>query len=488
MNNADTKIPVSESEYQFLKKLAGKGIKRGSIREIASALGIPESSVASLSRLLADKGILRIVEETSEKWVLTDKGEKAVREGLPEERLLEILVSKGGRARIDELRDTLGPELGIAIGLAAKYGYIAVKDGWAEIKVSPPEALSDVKRRKEVLENIPMGRGAEPSKDLIKRGLVRKVKVKTTYIEVPEDLENILSRIVVEKSRLTHSMIKSGAWKSVKLRKYDITAAPPRATPARIHFLTEFIEMLRDIMVELGFREVTGPVIELELYNFDLLFQPQDHPAREIHDTLRLELPRADLEGLDRLLERVAGIHEKGWGYKWSPEQAARLILRSQTTAVSARVLTEKPKPPLRVFTLGRVFRSDVVDATHLPEFHQLDGLDGDYDYTFRDLLGILREISSRLGLEVKFKPGYFPFTEPSVEGYVRLPNGKWLELFGAGMMRPEVLEMAGIDYPVGAWGFGVERLAAAYYGFSDIRMLYTKDVGVVQSTPKRIF
>ena len=247
--------------------------------------------------------------------------------------------------------------------------------------------------------------------------------------------------------------------------------------------------MLKDIMKELGFVEVRGPLVDIELFNFDVLFQAQDHPAREIHDTLRVKEPkRVPLDEYSSLVERVARVHERGWGYKWNPEIAARVLLRSQTTAVSARVLARRPEPPIRFFTLGRVYRSDVVDATHLPEFHQLDGIMGWPGYTFRDLIGILREVAGRLGLELRLKPGYFPFTEPSVEGYVRLPNGKWLELFGAGLFRPEVLEAVGVDYPVGAWGFGVERLAAAFYGVNDIRDLYTRDVEKLRRFPLKIF
>jgi len=245
---------------------------------------------------------------------------------------------------------------------------------------------------------------------------------------------------------------------------------------------------VRDVLKEMGFREVRGPIVELELFNFDMLFQAQDHPAREIHDSLWVKAGPVDVtRAYGDLVERVSRIHETWWSYKWDPSIASRLMLRSQTTAVSARVIASKPKPPMRFFTIGRVYRRDVVDASHLPEFHQLDGIEGYPGYTFRELLGTLREICERLGLEVKFKPGYFPFTEPSVEGYVKLPTGKWLELFGAGLFRPEVLEMAGLDYPVGAWGFGIERLAAAYYGIPDIRVLYTANIEYIRGFTLRV-
>ncbi len=321
------------------------------------------------------------------------------------------------------------------------------------------------------------------------RGLIRREARRSIVLRVKVNPEEALARARVEAAGLTRDMLKSGEWRRLRFKTYNVKAEPPRVLPARRHFLAEFIERLRDILRELGFREVRGPLVELELFNFDVLFQAQDHPAREIHDSLWIKSPRrGDLSGYSDLVERVASVHERGWKYRWSSEVASRYILRSQTTAVSARILATRPNPPARFFTVGKVFRSDAVGPTRLPEFHQLDGIEGDEGYTFRDLLGRLDEIASMLGLKLKFKPAYFPFTEPSVEGYVRLPNGRWLELFGAGMFRPEVLEAVGVDYPVGAWGFGIERLAMAFYGVSDIRKLYTRDVDEVRGMRVRWF
>ncbi len=474
------KIPVSSGEYRILRLMAEKGVSAGEISELARELGIERSTLESISSLLAEKGLAVVEEEVREIYEVTERGLEALREGLPEERLVTLLAKRGGEATLDDVKKELGPLAGIAIGLAVRQGLAKVNRGRLKLLVSLEEARRRLESTRSALEAVSRGDvpGRDLLKSLVKRGLVRKAKVRSRILRLADHPERLLGKVQVEVAKLTSDMIKSGRWRSVVLRRYNVAAEPPRVYPALPHFLAEFIEMLRDIMKEMGFREVEGPMVEYELYNFDTLFQPQDHPAREIHDTLRV--PRE--YGLEKepprdLVERVAAVHERGWGYKWSPEAALRLVLRSQTTSVSARILTSKPTAPLRVFTVGRVYRSDVVDATHLPEFHQLDGLDGDYGYTFRDLLGVLKEISERLGFEVKFKPAYFPFTEPSVEGYVRLPNGRWLELFGAGMMRPEVLEMAGVDYPVGAWGFGVERLAAAYYGIADIRKLYTRNI-----------
>jgi phenylalanyl-tRNA synthetase alpha chain len=481
-------IPVfSDSEYRLLEKMASKGIKEAGLEELAETLGLDKSTVASLIQLLQAKGIVHVAEKRAKRYVLTEKGEKALEQGLPEERLMELVGT--GVTSLDEIKKKLGPESGIAIGMARKNGWINISQGQLHPSIPVEKALKVSEEKKKVLREIAEGNLPDSPhlQELLKRGLVKEEEIVEKRVKVLKPLDQVLREARVEKGRLTHKDLKTGEWKRVKLRAYDVTAKPPNIRIGRRHFLTIFLDTLRDIMKELGFTETWGPLVELELYNFDLLFQPQDHPAREVHDTLWIKEPvYGDTAGLEDLLERVRNVHERGWGYRWSPVKASKHVLRSQTTSVSARIITGGPEPPIRYFTLGRVFRSDVVDASHLPEFHQLDGIMGDYGISFSDLLGLLTEVSERLGFKVKFKPGYFPFTEPSVEGYVKLPSGKWLELFGAGMFRPEVLEMAGIDYPVAAWGFGVERLAAAFYGIEDIRELYTRSVDYISDFPAR--
>jgi len=166
------------------------------------------------------------------------------------------------------------------------------------------------------------------------------------------------------------------------------------------------------------------------------------------------------------------------WKYRWNQETAVRLMLRSQTTAVTARILATKPEPPVRAFTIGKVFRPDTIDATHLIEFHQLDGLVIEEGYSFRDLLSDLKEIFYRMGVkEVKFKPAYFPFTEPSVEVYGRIEGLGWVEMCGAGMLRDEILRTVDVSTQAGAWGIGLDRLAMLFNHLNDIRLLYSYDV-----------
>jgi len=485
-----SEIVVSEGEYRLLRLIVERGFRRGSLDEASRVLGIDRSSLASLFMLLRDRGVIEVREEVRVLCKPTDKGFDALSRGLPEEVLLDYLISRGGSMSVSEVRRVLGDYAGIAIGQARRRGLIDIREGVVRLVKDPIVAKNIVSLLRKALEGCANLGSLEPGlfEELRERGLVEEVKEKTLVVELLEDPVSVLSRVRVEASKLTSKMLRDGSWRMYRFRTYNVEAEPPRVQGARLHFLQEFIEVIRDVMKELGFKEVKGPIVELELFNFDMLYQAQDHPAREIHDSLWVKAEPLDIKILyGDLVERVAKVHEAGWKYKWNPAIASRLMLRSQTTAVSVRILTLKPRPPMRIFTLGRVYRHDVVDASHLPEFHQLDGIEGDYNYSFRDLLGTLREICSRLKLEVKFKPGYFPFTEPSVEGYVKLPNGRWLELFGAGLFRPEVLAMTGVDYPVGAWGFGIERLAAAYYGIPDIRVLYTDNVEYIRGFKIRV-
>jgi phenylalanyl-tRNA synthetase, alpha subunit len=287
-------------------------------------------------------------------------------------------------------------------------------------------------------------------------------------------------------SNLTREMIVSGEWKKYKLRKYNVEAFPPYYTISKKHYFREFLEKVKDIMISLGFKEINTGYIEMEFYNFDLLFQPQDHPAREIHDSFAVE-GLGNIEDKE-LLSNVKEIHEKFWKYEWKQDITLRLMLRSQTTATTARVLASRPKAPQKLFTLGKVFRPDAIDATHLIEFHQLDGVIIDDNFTFRELLGVLKEIFYRLGIkEIKFKPAYFPFTEPSVEAYGYLEKLGWVEMCGAGLLRPEILSSVGIDSIAGAWGIGIERLAMSFLNISDIRLLYSNNIEYIRDMKVKI-
>jgi len=490
------KLAVSESEHRLLELMASRGLKPGryTVEQLSRLLGIERSKLEALVRLLAEKGLLVVEDENVAGYEVTPEALRYLKEGFPEERLVHYLVERGGEASIEDVRRALGDTYGIAVGNAARKGWVEVSGGRVKLSVEAGRAVAEERR---LLEKLEKGDALSPKElSLLRhRRLIERVRRRHTVIHVAEDPAKLLGKVVVEVGALTHEMLRSGAWRHVRLRKYRVDVEPPRLRGGRMHFFVDFVEHIRDIMKEMGFTEVEAPPVELEFWNYDVLFQPQFHPARTPSDTFYVANPVVG-ELPDVIAERVKKLHEEGgeapggvsagWRYRWSPEAAARLILRSHTTAVSARVLAEKPRPPFRFFTIGRVYRVEKIDARHLPEFHQVDGIAAEDGVSLRWLLGLLSEFLERLGFkEYKFRPAYFPFTEPSVEGYVRIGTA-WLEVLGAGLFRPEVLHAVGVDYQVAAWGMGIERLAMALYAIGDIRHLYTRDVGFIEQLPVR--
>ena len=214
------------------------------------------------------------------------------------------------------------------------------------------------------------------------------------------------------------------------------------------------------------------------------MFIPQDHPARELQDTFYLEYPASIKVEDEKLVETVKNIHENGgdtgstgWGGEWSREMAEQALLRTHTTVNTIKSIAENSDAPKKVFSLSRIFRKESIDATHLPEFTQIEGFIIDENANFDMLVSLIREFYSKMGFDqIRIRPAYFPYTEPSLELEVFF-NGKWMELGGAGILRPEVVAPFGIDTPVLAWGFGFERLAMLKWGITDIRDLYISDI-----------
>jgi phenylalanyl-tRNA synthetase alpha chain len=263
--------------------------------------------------------------------------------------------------------------------------------------------------------------------------------------------------------------------------------------PAKVHPLQKILQETRVAFLEMGFTEVVSPEVESAFWDFDALFQPQDHPARDMQDTFyvarpaSMSLPPADV------VQKVRETHEhggatgsRGWGYRWEEDRAKDVVLRTHTTAATVRALASDPRPPRKVFCVGKVFRNEAISFKHLPEFHQVDGIIIDEKASFVALLGLLKEFYRKMGFErIRFKPAFFPYTEPSAEVYGYMPEKKqWIELGGSGVFRPEVTEPFGCTVPVLAWGLGLERLAMLRYEVQDIRNLYWTDLDWLRRVP----
>jgi len=232
----------------------------------------------------------------------------------------------------------------------------------------------------------------------------------------------------------------------------------------------------RNIFFEMGFEEMpTNTFVESSFWNFDALFVPQQHPARDLQDTFYLSSPShaAKSPPDPAYLQRVHKVHEHGdfgsigYRYPWSKEESQRLVLRTHTTATSTQMLyniANRPGgfKPTRMFSIDRVFRNETVDATHLAEFHQVEGVIADYGLTLGDLIGFMSTFFGKQGLkDLRFKPAYNPYTEPSLEIFAYHPHlKKWVEIGNSGMFRPEMLEAMGLpkDVRVHGWGLSLER------------------------------
>lgn len=297
--------------------------------------------------------------------------------------------------------------------------------------------------------------------------------------------------VLQEVNELTPKMLSEGSWREVDFRPYDVTLAAECVTPGKEHPLARIVEQTRLAFLELGFSEANCLLAESAFWVFDALFQPQDHPAREMQDTFYCETPASFTLPDAASVQRVKRTHEdgwetgsRGWRYSWSPERAAQVVLRTHMTASSIEAIARDPNPPQKIFSIGRVFRRETVDFKHLPEFMQVDGIIIDEHASFSSLLGTLAKFYERMGiLEVAFKPDFFPYTEPSVGAQIRW-GGQWFEMGGAGVFRPEVTLPFGCKVPVLAWGLGLERLAMAYYGVEYIRDLYRSDLDWLRSVP----
>ncbi len=493
-------------EKKVLKAFESLGSKL-SPEEVMESQKMDIKPVMSAAGSLESKGLIKVNKKVDEVISLSSVGKLYAEEGLPERRMLKVLGEKEAlpmgeltkKAKLDK------SESKIAIGWLMRKRWAVIDQGTVKITEDGKNALGKNENDEVLLDKLLESQKMllfNPSKiiqqgyDLLvkRKGLIDVKKTTKHTLEITQKGMEILDAgidLVEAATQLTHSQLKTGEWKNLKYRGYDVHAEYPEFFPGKMHPLRRIIEEIRDIFLNLGFTESRGPILESAFWNFDCLFQPQDHAAREMQDTFYIKNPQHSKLPADDLVGRVGQAHEdggatgsEGWGYQWDKEVARQSVLRTHTTCVSARFLSEN-KPPLKMFSVGRVFRRETITYKHLPEFHQVEGIVAAEDINFRNLLGILKEFYKKLGFEVRFRPAYFPYTYLSTECEIYLPEKEsWIELGGAGMFRPEVLEPLGVETPVLAFGLGIERLAMIRLGIKDIRMLYKSDLGWLRNLP----
>ncbi len=483
-----------------LEKLKG----RAPVNQIVQISGLAHAAVMRAVLSLTENKLIVTYEQKQTLVSLSEEGNYHATKGLPERRLLNSLTKLGGEAKVNSVVEEADLEkkfLSVALGWLNRKGWATIKQGTLKSLEEPSlgddEKLLQLLTKKSSLIVEELSPELQKSFSVLKGRKLVEIEEKTLReLELTDDGWTLVKKGITvqeEISQLTPELIRTGNWRNVKLRRFDVTAPGPVSYPGKIHPVQQIIQHVKEIFLEMGFTEIRGDMVETAFWNFDALFQPQDHPARDMVDTFYLAHPKQGKLPEKAVVDAVAKTHEngwttgsRGWGYSWSPEEAKRLVLRTHTTATTIRYLTEHKEPPVKVFSVDRVYRNEKLDYKHLAEFHQIEGIIMDRKVTLRDLMGTLKEFYQKLGLEkVQFWPSYFPYTEPSLQSTVYVPELKtWVELCGMGIFRPEVLLPLGVKHPVLAWGGGLERLILLKLGIEDIRLLYKNDLGWIRRTP----
>ena len=504
-------------EMKVLTVLAEAGAS-SSVAEghILKAADLELAQFSMASEWLLTKSLIQVVSETvTSSASLTPTGEEYCSHLAPVERILSALQSAadagmGLTIRDIQTKEGLEPkEISRAVGALKAEGAIQVVAGGFMEMTGQPSPTAEAVR--ELLQTLHGARRSLSEFSETLQHVLRHYSVKRGNTHEPFRIDDQVIRTYSltaqgtqvaktlvgkghseEVAQVTPELLKNGAWRATRFRKYTIGLRAPRIGGGRYHPYREFLDLVKRKLVSMGFREMRGPLVESEFWNMDALYMPQFHPARDIHDVYFVKDPHCAKTIPHPFLAKVEAVHRNGgdtgssgWGYPFDAIRARRLVLRSQGTAVSARTLASTPQVPGKYFSIARCFRYDQVDATHASDFYQVEGIVLGHDITFRTLLGLLNLFAREMAQarEMKFVPAYFPFTEPSVELHVRHPRLGWMELGGAGLFRPEVRLPLGVDVPVIAWGLGLDRMAMVALGIHDIRDLFSSDLEMIRTT-----
>ena len=450
---------------------------------------------------LSENGLVTVTEESTVLWTLGQEGKQAHANGLLEDRLWSWLVKQPDSDR--KMADLMAAgferhETGPGIGLLKSLG-VEIVGGLLELPNDSANVEREIANRTAFISNLADGcdeRDLNPEllshfkgrKDLISstESIGRTWKITASGRAVKSD--ELIERQQI--SDITPELLQGDEWRTAEFKPYDISLESATPIIGKAHPMQALIERIRAIFLEMGFSEIAGDYVQSAGWNMDSLFIPQDHPAREMQDTFYLDKPKK-ISIEDEYLNSWKEIHEHGgdtgstgWGGSFSNDVSQKGLLRTHTTVNTIRHLAENPEEPCRVFAVGRVFRKESIDRTHLPEFHQIEGIIMEPGASLPMLVTTLKTFYEKMGYpEVRVRPAYFPYTEPSLEVEVKW-RGKWLELGGAGIFRPEVTEPLGCSAPVCAWGMGLERLAMLVLGLDDIRQLYISDLEWLRSKP----
>ena len=443
---------------------------------------------------------IQLISKAPELTSLDDKSPVIDHLSLPERRIIHEIKKTGQKntkiGKLAKLCQMSNIEFSVGIQKAVRNGWLIKESDSLKITNSS-ERLSLEETLLEKISKLKKIKLSELSNkellgfNLLKKrpGYVKETIEKSFVISLTNEGKKIASSISSEDENeigtITSEILNTGKWKNERFAEIDVTSPVRTYSIGRTHPLTEVINEIREIFVSMGFSEIEGSTIQSCFWNFDVLFTPQDHPARDMQDTFYLS--NLTVEDIDPIISnKVSNFHKTEWNYDWNLEKSKKTVLRTHTTPVTIKYLSENKLNYGRIFSIGRVFRNEKMSYKHLMEFHQIEGIVIGETINLRDLMGLQKQFYSKLGLDkVKFWPTYFPYTEPSLQSMVYIDKlGKWVELFGMGMFRPEVTQSVGIFNNVLAWGGGLERIAMIRYGLSDVRELYDNKLSWLRMQP----
>ena len=490
----DKLSPLERKIISFLKFPYG---------EIKEKSGLDDVSLLRGLRFLENKAILKVEIERKTIVDLSTNGIYYKKNHLPERALLLALEEKNHcllqeAQKQAKLSDN---EFKVSLGVLKGKALISLTNGKISLTASKDDLIKK-SFEEQLLEMLPRPLESLPPELL---HAVESLKKRKEIIEFREERKVVILLTQLGKTlagqkididlieEVTPEIIKTWS-KGKRFRKYDIHAQVPHRSGGKKNFVTHTVEYARRIWLDLGFIEMSGPLVDTSFWVFDALFTPQDHPAREMQDTFFIKNAQGTLPPA-ALVKRVKESHEEGvagstgWHSPWQEREATKLVLRTHTTGLSARTLAELKinQLPAKYFAIGKVFRNETLDWSHLFEFYQTEGIVVSKEVTLQHLLGYLKAFYKKMGYgQIKCVPSFFPYTEPSVEVHIFHPEKKiWIELGGAGMFRPEITTtLLGPDVRVLAWGQGFERIIMEYYKIKDLREVYQNDVRALRTKP----
>ncbi|MBS3135357.1 phenylalanine--tRNA ligase subunit alpha [Candidatus Woesearchaeota archaeon] len=471
------------------------------LRLLADNSGISDVEAMRAIQWLSNKGAVSISEKEKDVVQLGTNGVKYRENGLPERRFLEAIDKKEMTlSQIAEKSSLDREEINVCIGILRSKAAIEIrkeKEPFFRISENGKKIIGKKSLEEAFLEKeFPMdASGIAPEEKFALEQLAKRKdiislsreKIKSISLtDFGKELKGVKVTIQTE-DRLTPSLLRAGQWKGKTFREYDVGINVPKVSGGKRHFVSQAVDYIKSIWIDMGFKEMTGSMVQLSFWDLDCLFVPQDHPARQMQDTFYLKEPKVGK--LPLFWKKIKDVHEtgsstgsKGWGKGWSEELAKENLLRTHTTVLSAHALSriKKSDMPCKLFSVGKVFRNEAIDYKHLFEFYQVEGIVVDKDLNFTNLKGYLREFFTKMGYsDVRIRPAHFPYTYCSCEVEVLHPKRKeWIELGGAGIFRPELTSpLLGEEVPVLAWGLGLDRIISEYWNISDIRQLYGNDL-----------